>query len=121
VTLITAIVSDPTLQLVALVAIVAALADLAMGVVVALKRGSFALDEVATFLGTHVLARVLPILSLAAIASALSHGTTNPPAALATLIAGTWAAALAGVLAYAGETVASLQATLTPQPSTKEP
>jgi hypothetical protein len=36
------------------------------------------------------------------------------PEALTLLIAGTWAAALAGVIAYAGETFASLRQSIQP-------
>lgn len=118
--LILTILQDQTLQLIALVAIVAALADLLVAVSAAIARKDFDLAVVADFLATHVLARVVPIVGLAFLASALDHGTdamTDVPAALQALIPATWAAALAGVAAYAAETFASLRQTV----ATKEP
>ena len=113
--LILTILQDQTLQLIALVAVVAALADLLVAVSAAIARKDFDLAVVADFLATHVLARVIPIVGLAFLASALVHGTASMvevPAALQTLIAATWAAALAGVIAYAGETFAILRQTV---------
>lgn len=110
--LVVSILQDQTLQLIALVAIVAALADLLVAVSAAVRRREFDVAVVADFLATHVLARIIPIVGLAFLASALAHGTegmASVPEALTLLIAGTWAAALAGVIAYAGETFASLR------------
>mgnify|MGYP006935481848 CR=1 FL=1 len=115
--LVSAIVNDPTLQLIALVAVVAALADLAVSVTAAIARHGFDVNVLADFLATHVLARVIPIVSLAGLAAALSHGTAgmdNVPGALTALIGTTWAASLAGVVAYAAETFASLQQSIKP-------
>lgn len=120
-TLTLAILQDPTLQLIALVAIAAALADLLVAVTAAIARKDFDLAVVADFLATHVLARVIPIVGLAFLASALDHGTASMvdvPAALRALVATTWAAALAGVIAYAAETFASLRQSVS---SPKEP
>lgn len=117
--LVLSILHDQTLQLIALVAIVAALADLAVAVVAALRRHELDVDVLAEFLATHVLARVIPIVALAALASALANGTasmTDVPAALPALIATTWTAALAGVIAYAAETLSSLQQSIKPVP-----
>lgn len=115
--LVSAILHDPTLQLIALVAILAALAELVVAVTAALRRGTFALDRVAQFLGGHILGRVLPIVALGALAAALEHGTatmTDIPAALTALLLSVKAAAIAGVLAYALETFGSLQTTVKP-------
>lgn len=110
--LVLSILQDQTLQLIALVAVAAALADLLVAVAASVRRREFDLAVAADFLATHVLARIIPIVGLAFLASALAHGTegmTDVPEALTLLIAGTWAAALAGVIAYAGETFASLR------------
>ena len=113
--LIYTILQDQTLQLIALVAVVAALADLLVAVSAAIARKDFDIAVVADFLATHVLARVIPIIGLAFLASALAHGTEgiqDVPDALKALVATTWAAALAGVIAYAAETFASLRQTV---------
>lgn len=117
--LVSAILNDQTLQLIALVAVVAALADLVVAVVAALRRRELDVNVLADFLATHILARVLPIVALAGLAAALAHGTAampDVPGPLTALIGTTWAAALAGVVAYAMETLASLQQSIKPAP-----
>lgn len=116
-TLLSAILHDPTLQLIALVAFLSMLADLVVALTVALRRGTFELDRIAQFLGGHVLARVIPIVGLGALAAALEHGTaTMPdvPPPLTALLLSVKAGAVAGVVAYALETFGSLQATVKP-------
>lgn len=115
--LVLSILHDQTLQLIALVALIAALADLAVAVVAALRRRQLEVDVLADFLATHILARVIPIVALAGLASALANGTASMPdvpAAVSALVGTTWAAALAGVIAYAAETLSSLQRSIRP-------
>lgn len=110
-TIITAIVRDETLAAIVTLAIVAALADFACGVIAALRAGTFNFRELAQFVGTHLLARVVPIAAVAFVASALSAalaGIHNAPAVLVAAPDAAWAAAWAAVIAYVLETVSSL-------------
>lgn len=74
-----------------------AAADTAVGIGTALRDGAFRLDQVGTFLASHVLARVFPLTAL------LLFGKGNPVIA---------AIATAAVAAYVAETVASMRRNL---------
>jgi hypothetical protein len=71
------------------------------------------LAAIADFVGSHILMRVLPIIALAAFASALSAALANPaagaPATLTALPALAWVAAWTALAAYALETFGSLR------------
>lgn len=106
-----AILTDQALSAILTLTLIAALADLAFGIVDAVKQKAFTLHAVAGFLTDHVLQRVIPILAVAFVASALSAalvGVQNAPTALAAAPAAAWATAWAGVVAYVLETLASL-------------
>ena len=114
-TLISAIVHDQSLQLIALLALVAGLADWAVAVVRALRDRVFSLQLVAEYLTGHVILRFAPIVLLAFIGAALSSvmaaSSESFPPELSILAGTVTVAAWAGLLAYLGETVASLKAT----------
>ena len=79
-----------------------ALLDVAGSIALAVVKGTFSLGAVAIWLQSHVLRRAFPIFGLAVI----GHGvpTFDIPA-----IAPAFALALAGLAAYALETIASLR------------
>jgi hypothetical protein len=85
-------------------ALVAAFLDFATGSFAALKDGTFTLDAVAAFLRKHILGRVAPLAAL--LAGAYVSGDT--------LLMGF---AIAGLTAYAAETVASVKGNLIPPKS----
>lgn len=99
-------------------AIVTAL-DVASAYVLAVVHGNFSLASVALWLQSHTLRRVFPIFALAVV----GHGI---PALDVPAIGPFWGLALAGLAAYALETVKSIQDSFadttpptdtTPQPS----
>lgn len=108
-----AVIADQALQLILLLALLAALLDLLTGVIAAARAHELSADRIAAFVGSHVLMRVVPIAAVSAFASVLS-------AALATLAAGgqtalleglaaaSWAAAWAAIAAYLAESLGSL-------------
>lgn len=113
--MVTAILHDVALQGVILLTLIAALGDFGTGVLSALRSGAFKLDLLAGFVASHLLARALPIILVAGLASILSaavSGIENAPAVLTGAIAAAWAAAWAGTLAYLLETLASLQSNI---------
>jgi hypothetical protein len=116
------IIHDQALQAILVLALIASLADLAAGVIAAVVSHTFSVSKIAEFLSTHVLGRVIPIVAVAFVASALSAavgGIGAAPAVLATAVGAAWATAWAGVIAYVLETLASLgvhvQTVTTPQ------
>lgn len=113
--MLTSLAHDDALWAIALIALVLTLADTAFGVLRAVRDKAFSLDYVAEFLTGHVALRTGPIILLALIASVVSALVAATPDALPdtikTFAPGVWVAAWAGLLAYAGETVASLNAT----------
>ena len=85
-------------------AVIAAFADFATGSFAALRDGTFQLDAIAAFLRKHIVGRVAPLGTL------LVLGYFGGPDA------GTFftAFAIAGLAAYAAETVASIKDNLIP-------
>ena len=90
------------LQLLGVLLVTAAI-DTLSGVFGALSAGTFSWSVVASFLQSHVLARVFPILGLGFLAQTL--GTDQAGAAI-------WGVALLGLAAYVAETVASISSNL---------
>lgn len=85
-------------------AVLVAFADFATGSFAALRDGTFALDAVAAFLRKHILGRVAPLgtlLVLGYFGGADAGGYFN-------------AFAIAGLVAYAAETAASIKGNLLP-------
>jgi len=115
VTLLNAIIHDQSFQLVTLLALIAGLSDWGLAVVRAIRDRVFSVDYVAQYLSSHVLTRFVPIAMLAFIGAALTAVTAGAfeeyPPALSALTASVTLAAWAGLLAYLGETVASIKAT----------
>lgn len=108
-----AVVHDQALQLILLLALLAALLDLLVGVIAAARDHALSLDRIAAFVGSHVLMRVVPIAAVSAFASILSaalatFAVDESSAFLAGLAAAAWAAAWAGIAAYLAETLGSL-------------
>lgn len=88
-------------QLVIVLVVVAAV-DTASGILGSISAGSFSVAYVATFLESHVLKRIAPIIGLAIISFSLGD-----PAGAAV-----FATALAGLVAYVTETIASVAGNL---------
>jgi hypothetical protein len=90
-------------------ALIAAFADFATGSFAALRDGTFQLDAVAAFLRKHILGRVAPLGTLLVLGY---FGGSD---------AGTFfnAFAIAGLVAYAAETVASIKDNLVPPSPSK--
>lgn len=86
-------------------ALVAAFLDFAVGTISAARNGSLAFDAIAAFLRKHVLGRVLPLGVLLVVGYATGDATMNTFAA-------------AGLVAYAGETMASVYASFTESKAT---
>lgn len=80
-------------------ALVAAFLDFAVGTALAIARGTFVPDQVAAFLRKHVLGRVVPLSMLAFAGYFTGDVAMN-------------AAAAAGLVAYAAETIASIWTSL---------
>lgn len=109
-----ALAHDDALWAIAVIALVIGAADTVFAVLRALRDKVFSIDYVAEFLTGHVALRFGPIVLLAVIASVVSSLTatsTTLPATLTAFAPAVWTAAWAGLLAYAGETVSSLNAT----------
>lgn len=85
-------------------AVIVAFADFATGSFAALRDGTFALDALGAFLRKHILGRVAPLGTL------LALGYFGGPESSAFFTAG----AIAGLVAYAAETAASIWANLSP-------
>ena len=85
-------------------AVLVAFADFATGSFAALRDGTFALDAIAAFLRKHILGRVAPLgtlLALGYFGGAESSGFFT-------------AGAIAGLIAYAAETAASIWGNINP-------
>ena len=109
--IVAAVTHDTALQLILLLALLAALLDLVSGVLAAARAGTLSLDRVAGFVGSHVLMRVVPIAAVSAFASVLSAALASladPTAALDGIAAAAWATAWAATGAYVAETLGSL-------------
>lgn len=105
---------DDALWAIAILALVIGAVDTIWAILRALRDDVFSREYVAEFLTGHVALRFGPIVLLAVVASvtsALTATSTTLPATLIAFAPGVWAAAWAGLLAYLGETVASLKAT----------
>lgn len=89
-------------------ALIAAFADFAIGTFAALRDGTFALDAVAAFLRKHIIGRVAPLGTLLVLGYfGGSAGELFLPFAIA------------GLAAYAAETVGSIKGSISPPaPST---
>lgn len=84
-------------------ALIAAFADLATGVFASLKDNTFSMDALAAFLRKHILGRVCPLGVL------LALGYYGGPAGEMFL-----PFAIAGLAAYAAETIASVKGNFSP-------
>jgi hypothetical protein len=114
-TLIRFVLADQAVGYITMLTILCALADLASGVIAALRAGDFSLAKIAQFLGDHVLIRVIPIVFGALFASSIGFvlnatgGNVVPEGSiLRTLPPLLWAATWTGLGAYVLETLASL-------------
>lgn len=87
-----------------IVLLITAAVDTLTGIVGAVMSHTFTVDLVATYLETHVLKRVFPILGVGFLAQSLG----GPEGAGAVI----WAGALLSLGAYVAETVASVQTNL---------
>lgn len=86
-------------------AIVLAVIDTLGAIALSVIQGKFSLGAVAIWLESHVLKRVFPILALAAIGHGLTFGGTE----FLPAIPFAFGLAVAGLAAYAVETIASLR------------
>jgi hypothetical protein len=91
-------------QVVSLCLVVAAI-DIIGSIALSITQQKFSLGAVAIWIQSHVLARVFPILALAA----LGHGLTLGGTEFLPAIPFCFAAALAGLGAYVLETIASIR------------
>lgn len=112
-TIVAAVIHDQALQLILLLALLAALLDLVAGVIAAARTRTLSLDRIAAFVGSHILMRVVPIAAVAAFASVLSaalatFGTDARTAFLEGIAAASWGASWLAIGAYLAETLGSL-------------
>ena len=84
------------------------LIDVAGSILLAITRGVFSLSYLAVWLQSHVLRRVFPIFALAVIGHGIGDGNIVPAIPFA------FGMALAGLAAYALETINSLRDSLNP-------
>lgn len=108
-----AVIHDQALQLILLLALLAALLDLLTGVMAAVRTHELSLDRVAGFVGSHILMRVVPIAAIAAFASVLSaalvtFAVDERSGFLEGIAVAAWGAAWAAIAAYLAETLGSL-------------
>ena len=89
-------------------ALVAAFLDFITGSFAALRDGTFALDALAAFLRKHILGRVAPLAAL------LAGAYISGDALLSTF-------AIAGLTAYAAETLSSVKGNVSPPKPSEEP
>lgn len=111
--IVAAVVHDQALQLIMLLALLAALLDLLTGVIAAARKGELTPAKIADFVGSHILMRVIPIAAVAAFASILSaalvtFAVDEQSAFLAGIAVAAWGAAWAAIAAYLAETLGSL-------------
>jgi hypothetical protein len=92
-------------------ALVAAFADFATGAFAALRDGTFQLDALAAFVRKHLLGRVFPLGTLLAVGYSVGGDSS------AILLS----FAIAGLTAYAAETIASITGNLNPPKESKVP
>ena len=92
-------------------ALVAAFADFATGVFAALRDGTFQLDAIAAFLRKHLLGRVFPLGTLLLVGYSVTGDSSS-------ILLG---AAIAGLTAYAAETVSSVVGNVNPPKESKVP
>lgn len=92
-------------------ALIAAFADFATGSFAALRDGTFSLDALAAFLRKHILGRVAPLGTLLVLGF---YGGAESSAFFSVF-------AIAGLSAYAAETVASIKGNLLPSKESKVP
>lgn len=118
--LILAIIEDPAVRLIIELALLVAAADVVVGILKAIKAGTFTREQVAQFLGNHVLARIIPIAALSVFAAgltfALGHAPAGVPTDLSVLGSAMYVAAWAALAAYALETSRSLTEAAAPKP-----
>jgi hypothetical protein len=88
-------------------ALVAAFADFATGAFAALRDGTFQLDALAAFVRKHLLGRVFPLGTLLAVGYSVGGDSS------AILLS----FAIAGLTAYAAETISSITGNLNPPKS----
>ena len=89
-------------------ALVAAGLDFVTGVIAAVRDGTFAMDVVAAWVRKHLLGRVAPLAAL------LAGSYLSGDAILSTF-------AIAGLTAYAAETLASVMGNINPPKPSEEP
>ena len=118
--LILAVVEDPAVRLIIELALLVAAADVVVGILKAIRTGTFTRDAVAQFLGNHVLGRIIPIAALAVFASgltfALGHAPARVPTDLSVMGSAMYIASWAALAAYALETSKSLTEAAAPKP-----
>lgn len=110
------LVHNQTLQLLLIVCLLLAAADFVVGAVAAIRSHTWSADYIATWIESHLLQRVFPIVILASVAATLSAALTGFPdadqgAKLALSAAGTtaWGVSLTAFVSYAIESLKSLQ------------
>lgn len=101
--IINGLVADQALTALVVTVVLLTAADLLTGIAAAVARKTFALAQVADFIATHVVGRVLPIVGV----GVLGHFETS-----------LFALAAAAAAAYALETLGSIRANLLLPPAT---
>jgi len=106
-----AIVNDDAVRIIVQLTLLLAFADVVVAILAAIRAKDFTRDRIAEFLGNHLLAAVLPIVTMAVLASGIAAATESGsvPADIAILTGGFWLAARGGLTAYGLSVTKSLQ------------